>query len=817
MFKLNSLSKLKSTHEKFGSIQKLQGEIIKHDNEPKTGARPPAPIALDESVSLLASTLELTADGILVVDNNRKIVFYNQKFLDLWSISQDLIERRDDLEVIEFVKNQLKNSDQFAQTIERVYADASAECAETLELADNRIYERYCRRQLFGNKQIGHVWSFRDVTARETAQADLRRNEELFRTLIENAEDLITIFNRDWTIRYESPAVEKVLGFKPKELRGRGLLNLVHPEDRGDTVRAMRYKIAHPGEVIRLKVRLRHKNGLYRMLSGSSVNLLDNPAVAGIVANTRDVTEREEIARSLKISEERYRAIFDKDLAANSISTTDGRLLDCNESYWRGFGFESKQAALETNLNRLFRSQAERDELINLIRQQRAVKALELQMLRIDGAPLTVVLNAVGVFDERGEMIELHGHGFDITEQKRTRAALDESEQMLRQSQKLEAVGQLAGGIAHDFNNLLTAILGYSEMLLERFETDDEAREKIRQIKRAGERAADLTKQLLVFSRKQILQPAVLDLNQVVTGTSQLLQRLIGENIRIELRLDAALEPIEADRGQIEQVIINLAVNARDAMPGGGTLLIETNNALFAESAERIAALPIQYVLLTISDTGAGMTADVQARAFEPFFTTKEVGKGTGLGLSTVYGIVKQSGGFMRLDSEIGVGSVFKIYLPRAAANAAANDSAKTNETTLENDLRHGTETILIAEDESVLREMTSEMLEASGYHVLTAANGDEALRVANDYSAPIHLLISDMIMPGMNGGQLAEQLRGARPETKIIYVSGYTEQTVLQQYAFAGNFTFIQKPFSLNELLKSVRETLDADKTVDG
>lgn len=287
---------------------------------------------LKKSVSLFASTLEATADGILVVDETRKIVVYNRKFLELWRIPLDVIESRDDRRLVEFIKTQLVEPNEFVESVERSYANPTAPCFSRLELVDKRVFERYCQPQMLDGAVVGRVWSFRDVTARERAEADLRRSEELFRTLIENAEDLITIFNRDWTIRYESPAIEKIIGYKPSELRGRSLLEIVHPDERRAILKAMRYKIEHPGETVRVHTRIRHKNGGYRVLEGLSVNLLDNPAVAGIVSNTRDVTESEQTEAALRTSEERYRTIFDRDLAANSISTPDARLLDCNST-----------------------------------------------------------------------------------------------------------------------------------------------------------------------------------------------------------------------------------------------------------------------------------------------------------------------------------------------------------------------------------------------------------------------------------------------------------------------------------------------------
>lgn len=400
-----------------------------------------------------------------------------------------------------------------------------------------------------------------------------------------------------------------------------------------------------------------------------------------------------------------------------------------------------------------------------------------------------------------GEIVGILGIVRDITDRLRL-------EEQLRQAQKMEAVGRLAGGVAHDFNNILTAISSYSELLLADFASEDPRRADVEEIRKATDRAAALTRQLLAFSRRQVLQPKVVDLNAVIAGAEKLLRRLIGEDIALVTRLDRGLGTVRADAGQLEQVIMNLAVNARDAMQTGGTLTLETENVVIEASTlaaeERIVA-PGRYVLLRVRDTGVGMDADTRRHLFEPFFTTREKGKGTGLGLATVYGIVKQSGGFIWVDSEPGRGARFRIYLPRvdevappAEARVAGAEPAA------------GTETILLVEDEDAVRAVARESLRRRGYKVLEANNAEAALAAAAGFEGHIALLLTDVVMPGLSGRALADRLATQRPATRVLYMSGYTDDAIVQHGVLEPGLSFLQKPFTPDVLAQRVREVLD-------
>ena len=379
-------------------------------------------------------------------------------------------------------------------------------------------------------------------------------------------------------------------------------------------------------------------------------------------------------------------------------------------------------------------------------------------------------------------------------------------EEQLRQAQKMEAVGRLAGGVAHDFNNLLTAIMGYSDFLLMKMEQNDPSRQHVEEIKKAGERAASLTRQLLAFSRKQVLQPKVLDLNSVVADINKMLGRLIGEDIELKTSTDLRLGRVKADPGQIEQVIMNLVVNARDAMPGGGRLVIETANVDFDEADTQLPAG--SYVMLAVSDTGYGMDKEIQSRIFEPFFTTKEQGKGTGLGLSTVYGIVSQSGGEIRVESQPGCGTSVKVFLPRVDEPVEVAGDISTLDQQMP-----AAETILLVEDEDTVRRLVREVLTMNGYRVLEAADGKDALQKCSLHGGPIHLMVTDVVMPQMGGRELAERMAEIRPATKVLYVSGHTEDAIVHHGVSDQEMNFLQKPFAPAALISKVREVLEPEK----
>jgi PAS domain S-box-containing protein len=484
-----------------------------------------------------------------------------------------------------------------------------------------------------------------------------------------------------------------------------------------------------------------------------------------------------------------------------------GKILDANPAFLEMLGYSATTELVGRHIYDLYGDAEQWFDLADSLRSSEPFKGLTAEWKKKDNSTTGVRVSGRSVSNgtEGGVVFELFAE--DVTE----RRAL---EQQLRQSQKMEAVGRLAGGIAHDFNNLLMVISGYSEFLLERLGSDPSLRAPAQEIASAAERASSLTRQLLAFSRKQMLAPKIVNLNSIVTENLKMLTRMIGEDIDLVMVPTPNLWPVRADSGQIEQVIMNLAVNARDAMPSGGKLTIETSNVTLDDDYVRVHAplRPGEYVMIAISDTGAGMDAETQQQIFEPFFTTKGP-KGTGLGLSTVYGIVKQSGGYIWVYSEIGKGTTFKIYLPRVAATgepALAQPAAQADTRVVE----PGTETILVVEDEANLRYLARQFLEKQGYRVIEAADGAVAMQIAVAHEGVIHLLLTDVIMPGMNGRELAQRISEIRPNVKILYMSGYTENVVGHNGMLDAGVRLLQKPFNLRDLKSKVREVLDATPT---
>ncbi len=508
--------------------------------------------------------------------------------------------------------------------------------------------------------------------------------------------------------------------------------------------------------------------------------------------------ERRRAEEELRQSEERFSRVFRASPAGIAITTADeGRFVDANEAFCALTGYARNEILGRTTAELGFvQDLSEQADLLEQLRELGTVQNVDLEVRTKRGDRRLVLASF--------ERIELGGRPcllslmHDISERKRL-------EDQLRQSQKMEAIGRLAGGVAHDFNNLLSVIIGYCDLLFRTLPPEARERSEIAEIRDAADAASGLTRQLLAFSRRQVVERRVLDLNAVVSRADRLLKRLVGDDIELVVRLAPGLAPVQADAGQLDQVLMNLVVNARDAMPAGGTIAIETAPAVLDEAFVRDhpGARAGDYVCVSVSDNGIGMDVDTQAHIFEPFFTTKEVGRGTGLGLATVYGIVKQSEAFIWVESARAQGTTFRIYFPPAAAGAVPEPVPRAEPASLT-----GTETVLVVEDSPQLRELMQEVLQVRGYRVLDAENGDAALEVARRHDGPIHLLLTDVIMPGMNGRQLADRLTAARPDMKVLFASGYTAD-VLVQYGVEGGVHYLQKPFTPDVLARKVREVL--------
>jgi PAS domain S-box-containing protein len=633
----------------------------------------------------LVDAIESLTEAFVLYDADDRLVLCNSKCSEFYDLSADLLvpgARFEDHIRASAYRGQIAEAigREEAWVQERVKQHQNPQGVYLQQLSNGRWLQISERKTGEG----GIVGVRTDITERVRAEEALRRSEERFRSLIENALDIITVLDSDGAIRYESPSIERVLGYKPRELVGHNVFEFVHPGDLPDVMKTFTERSQIAGPAPPIEVRFQHKDGSWRILEVIGSNLLDDPVMAGIVVNSRDITERRQL------------------------------------------------------------------------------------------------------------------------------------EERLRQSQKMEAIGRLAGGVAHDFNNILTVIRGYSELLLRHhLDEHDPERKDIEHIKKAGERATSLTRQLLAFSRQQILQPSVFNLNAVVADLSEMLRRLIGEDIDLVILLDKDLGQVKADPGQIEQVILNLAINARDAMPQGGKLSIETANVNPDQDYGRrhIEMELGPYVMLVVSDTGIGMDAKTRSHLFEPFFTTKEQGKGTGLGLATVHGIINQSGGHIWVYSEPEQGTIFKIYLPRTDEAVESGDLDQVPAQSL-----RGSETIMLVEDEDMVRELARHVLTENGYRVLAAQHGEEALQVCERHKGPIHLLLTDVIMPyGLNGRELAERLALLCPEIRVIYMSGYTDNAIVHHRVLDPGVNFLQKPFVTDTLVAKVRQVLDTPQSKMG
>jgi PAS domain S-box-containing protein len=513
------------------------------------------------------------------------------------------------------------------------------------------------------------------------------------------------------------------------------------------------------------------------------------------------------IHRRLSKNEEMFRLITENADDLITVIARDGRRLYDSPSYLRAFGYTNEDLQGVPIAHQIH--PGDHPAIFAARRQvfEKGVSArVEYRFQRKDGEWRHMESTGSPVRNHKGEIEQIIAVSRDITPRRQAEELLREREQQLRQSQKMEAVGRLSGGIAHDFNNLLGVIIGYSESIEHRLSPEDPLRKDAQEIRKAGERAAALTHQLLAFSRQQVFQPKVLDLNAVVTDMSEMLRRLIGVDIELNARLDSRLGPVKADKGQIEQIIVNLAVNARDAMPDGGELLIETSNVYIDEpSAHNLPFLSSgPHVLLSVADTGTGMDQETLRHIFEPFFTTKAPGKGTGLGLATVYGVVKQSGGVVAVESEQGAGSTFKIFLPLAEEKVPAS----LPETTGKMGTR-GTGTILLVEDEEPLRKLTADVLAEGGYTVIFAHDGIEALEIARSCKDPIHLLLTDLAMPRLGGRALARSMAHLRPGTRVMFMTGHAERDTSSQGTLPAGIEALQKPFNKEHLLRQVRQAL--------
>jgi PAS domain S-box-containing protein len=707
--------------------------------------------------------------------------------------------------LVETINSSYRQADVDRDLLEKALEEASAELLEAnekLKAQAHELREKVAARTA-ALEEINRDLD-RQIHERLVAEEAQHESEQRYRALAERSPTGIFHSDAEGRTLYVNDAWCAITGLSKEEAMGDGWRKAIHPWDRDNKVEEWDH-LVHQGEDLRGgEYRILQPNGDVAWAEGYAVALRDRDGnVTGFVGSVHDITEHKLAQEIIRESEERYRTLFEQSLDCIYISSPDGRFIDVNPAGLKLLGLKSKQEALETDIASLYFHPDDRQALLLELEEKGMIAARELQLKRADGPPISVIASITTVRDSDGTIQTMRGIMRDVTETR-------QMERQLRQSQKMEAVGRLAGGVAHDFNNLLTAIIGYADLLAMSLPPETALSRNAQEIKAIGRRGASLTKQLLTFSRRQVLAAEEITLNHVVSELRTLLQRLLGEDVELVMNLDPEPGAVLADPTQIEQIVVNLAINARDAMPSGGTLSIATDTFDSGNQEDpRYVGLPRgRFVRLTVSDQGTGIDPEIQERIFEPFFSTKPDSEGTGLGLSTVYGAVRQSDGHIFLSSEIGEGTTFEILLPEVTAGRAREFERKPAVAA-----SGGSETILIAEDEPTVRQFLASLLTSHGYSVLTASNGQEALKMAHDYDGVIDLLLSDVVMPKMNGIELANILRNEIADLKILLVTGYSENRVALQEA--GD-AYLQKPFAPQVLTKRLRQLLDGDGVVN-
>jgi PAS domain S-box-containing protein len=750
----------------------------------------------EETVMRLAAIVESSQDAIISKDLNCRIRSWNKGAELMFGYSASEAIGQDI-----FVLAPPGRSHEMQRIIEELKDGRLIKNFETVRMAKNgRIIHVSLTvspvLDASGNV-VGASSIARDITAPKLAEEALRRANE---TSVYASPVPIIAADKQGRVTMWNPAAEALFGWSEEEVVGKPV-PIIPPEEKRASADLHSRLLA--GEIVRgVDVLRQTRDGSILAIKMSAAPIRDETRkVKGIIGFLTNITDMQRSETALRQAEQKYRAIFENAAEGIYQSTLDGKYIAANPALARMLGFDSPEELISSRTDistQRYASREKHTEFVRIMTEYGAVQNFEYEAFRKDRKIILVSENARVVRDFTGKIIYFEGTVDDITRQR-------ELEHQLRQMQKIEAVGRLAGGVAHDFNNILMAISSYAE-LLERKLKDPSTGRYVSEIVKATKRGSSLTDGLLTFSRKQVLSPKVLDLNALIAEHLKMLARLIPENIELKFAAGGDLGHVKADPSQVQQVLMNLIINARDSMANGGRLVLQTTNAeLDGESSPHNQGARAKYVLVSVTDTGCGMDNETMSHIFEPFFTTKEQGKGTGLGLAIVFGIVKQSGGHVSVQSEPDRGTTFKVYFPMvdAAIEGEKTEAIKHPNT--------GTETILLVEDEDGVRNSTAEYLRDSGYTVLTAAGGPEAVRVAEQYDLPIHLLLSDVIMPFMSGRELAEVITSLRSETRVVFMSGYSDNLLSTHQIINTKHRLLRKPFSLESLGQCIREVLES------
>jgi PAS domain S-box-containing protein len=759
------------------------------------GKREQFAVELKKKQQFLQSVLDDMPAVVFVKDREGRFTLVNTAWERFTGVPRDQATGKTARDVFSAdVADRIRRDD-----LETFDANARTETEEVIPGAQGQrtyITSRFPLRSEEGRIE-GLVGLKVDITERKQGEESLRRANAFAESVIETANVIFLHLDAAGIVRKTNVAAEEITGYKRAEIEGTSWFDLLVPRDRYPHVSEEFERLMREGVTSgSFENPIVTKQGDERQILWTGTTLREGDRIVGIIAFGMDVTDR----RRAEDQQARLSRVVEQ--ATESIVITDpqGAITYVNPAF-EGISGYSRAEVIGQN-PRILKSGHQDAAFYRRMWETLArgeVWKGRLVNRRKDGTLFQEDATIGPVRDASGRLVNYVAVKRDVTTEMRL-------ERQLMQAQKMEAIGRLAGGVAHDFNNLLGVIVGYGEITRRKLRDDDPLTGKVDQILKAAERAAGLTRQLLAFSRQQVLQPKIVDLNVIVSDVEKMLRRLIGEDIQLTSSLDPGLGSVKADPGQIEQVLMNLAVNARDAMPDGGHLMIETRNAELGpdDAGRRPPTLAGRYVMLTVTDSGMGMDAETQSHLFEPFFTTKEMGKGTGLGLSTVYGIVKQSEGYIWYYSEVGVGTTFKIYLPRVDEEA----SPVHKPTAIR--LAHGSETVLLIEDDGSLRDVVCEILEGAGYTVLVADGGAKALQIADEYTGAIQLIVTDVIMPGLSGKHAAETIKSARSEVEILFISGYTSEAIAKHGVLEAGAKFLSKPFTTEDLLRKIRDVLD-------